>query len=120
MISRRTSSVATALAVFAILWATAPAAGAAATFSGLAEVPAGTNPWSVAVGDFNGDARADLAVVNLSSDNLSVRLGVGNGTFTAAADVAVGDAPWSVAVGDFNGDTKADLAVANQNANNVS
>ncbi len=41
----------------------------------------GTNPWSVAVEDFNGDGIQDLAVVNNGSNNISVLLGNGAGGF---------------------------------------
>ena len=58
-------------------------------------------------------AKADLAVANYGSDNVSVLLGNGDGTFQTQKTYAVGDGPTSVAVGDFNGDGKADLAVAN-------
>ena len=74
----------------------------------------------MAVGDFNGDGKQDLAVANESSDNVSILLGGGNGTFGAATNFAAGSAPTSVAVGDFNGDGKQDLAMANANSNNVS
>ena len=74
----------------------------------------------MAVGDFDGDARADLAVVNQGPDTVSVRLGDGAGGFTAAPDVAVGTNPFSVAVGDFTGDDRPDLAVANRNSTIVS
>ena len=37
---------------------------------------AGRYPSSVAVGDFNGDGKADLAVANRLSSNVSVLLGV--------------------------------------------
>jgi hypothetical protein len=67
----------------------------------------------VAVGDFNGDGKPDLAVANSSSNNVGVLLGNGDGTFQAAVHYAVGSGPRSVAVGDFNGDGKPDLAVAN-------
>ena len=68
----------------------------------------------MAVGDFNGDGKADLAVANLGSNNVAVLLGNGNGTFATAVTYASGGtAPFSVAVGDFNGDGKLDLAVAN-------
>jgi uncharacterized repeat protein (TIGR01451 family) len=64
------------------------------------------------MGDFNGDGKADLAVANGGSDNVSILLGNGNGTFQAAVNYNV-HGPRSVAVGDFNGDGKPDLAVAN-------
>jgi hypothetical protein len=44
---------------------------------------AGDGPNSVAVGDFNGDGKQDLAVAN-SSDNVNVLLGDGLGGFSGA------------------------------------
>ena len=35
----------------------------------------------IAVGDFNGDGKQDLAVTNEGSNSVSVLLGNGNGTF---------------------------------------
>ena len=90
------------------------------TFQAAVNYGAGSSPYSVAVGDFNGDGKADLAVANDGSNNVSVLLGNGNGTFQAAVNYAAGTYPCSVAVGDFNGDGKADLAVANYDSNNVS
>src|SRR6266566_2284396 len=81
-------------------------------------VHAGSNPKSVAVGDFNGDGKLDLAVANLSSGNVSIRLGNGDGTFRALVNYATGNSPNSIAVGDFNRDGKLDLAVANIGAGN--
>jgi uncharacterized protein (UPF0548 family) len=74
----------------------------------------------VAVGDFNGDGKLDLAVANGDGDTVSIRLGNGTGTFTNAPDVVVGGSPTSVAVGGFNGDGKLDLAVANGDGSTVS
>ena len=65
---------------------------------------AGDNPWSVAVGDFNGDGIPDLAVANENRVNVSVLLGKGDGTFLPAQTFPAGVNPSSVAVGDFNGD----------------
>jgi hypothetical protein len=70
----------------------------------------GESPFSVAVGDFNGDSKADLAVANFGSFNVAILLGNGDGTFQAAVKYGAGSGPISVAVGDFNGDSKADLA----------
>jgi hypothetical protein len=73
----------------------------------------GSNPWSVAVGDLNGDGKQDLAVANFNSSNVSVLLNTGTGSFGVATNFSAGANPISVAVGDFNGDGKQDLAVAN-------
>src|SRR5262245_49209151 len=58
----------------------------------------GVAPISVAVGDFNGDGRPDLAVANQDSDNVTILLGNGSGGFSPAAGspVAAGDGPRSV------------------------
>ena len=75
---------------------------------------------SVAVGDFNGDGKQDLAVAHMFSGNVGVLLGDGQGAFQSAATYAVGSFPGCVAVGDFNGDDKQDLVTANRSSNNVS
>ena len=80
----------------------------------------GINPNSVAVGDFNGDGKLDLAVANSFDNFVSVLLGKGDGTFQAAVNYGTGSGPLSVAVGDFNGDGKLDLVVTNAFDNNVS
>jgi FG-GAP-like repeat/Abnormal spindle-like microcephaly-assoc'd, ASPM-SPD-2-Hydin/FG-GAP repeat len=80
----------------------------------LASSPAvGEHPVSVAVGDFNGDGKLDLAVANNGSNTVSILLGDGNGNFTLASSVDTGNNPSSGVVGDFNGDGKLDLAVGN-------
>ena len=80
----------------------------------------GFTPYSIASGDFNGDANRDLVTANLESDTVSVLLGNGLGAFGQAKNFAVGSRPLSVAVGKFNGDPKPDLAVANSGSGDVS
>ena len=82
----------------------------------------GQNPFALAVGDFNGDGHADLALANEGSDTVAILLGDGSGHFTAATGppIAVGENPFGLAVGDFNGDGIADLAVANSGDGSVS
>jgi len=72
-----------------------------------------TTPTGMAVGDFNGDGQADLAITN-NSNGIAVLLGNGDGTFRPPVSYAVGGGSSSVAVGDFNGDGRIDLVVANQ------
>ncbi|MCH7720899.1 MAG: VCBS repeat-containing protein, partial [Planctomycetes bacterium] len=81
---------------------------------------AGEGPFSVAIGDLDGDGDADLAVANRYSDNVSVLLNNGDGTFAADVLYGVGDQPQSVAIGDLDGDGDADLAVANPGSDTVS
>ncbi len=82
------------------------------TFQAHVDYGAGTGPYSVAVGDFNGDDKLDLAVANYVDGTVSVLLGNGDGTFQAQVDYTTGVQPISVTAGDFNGDGKLDLAVA--------
>ena len=99
---------------------TSPQATGDGSFTVLGSQSAGSRPYGVAAGDFNGDGKADLVLANYSSDNISVLLGNGDGTFQSAVNYGVGSSPFSVAVGDFNGDGKLDLVTANYWSNNVS
>jgi Bacterial Ig-like domain (group 3)/FG-GAP-like repeat len=79
-----------------------------------------TDPYELAVGDFNGDHKLDLAVVNYATNTASIFLGAGDGSFPSHVDYPVGSEPTSVAVGDLNGDGKMDLVVANFHGNSAS
>lgn len=81
----------------------------------------GVGPRGLAPGDFNGDGRPDLAIVN--AYNVAIVLGTGNAhpnAFGAPTTYTVGSGPYSAAVGDFTGDGAADLVVANQAGNSIS
>src|SRR5439155_422760 len=81
-----------------------PTAVPAQTVSFIASRNLGS-PGSVAVGDFNGDGKLDLATTG------AVLLGNGDGTFQAPLKFVPEGTPFSVAVGDFNGDGIPDLTV---------
>ena len=84
-------------------------------------VATGNSPYAIAVGDFDGDGKLDLAVANSGDSTVTVLLGIGAGKFSAAAGspLAVGNGPRAIETGDFNGDGKLDLAIANFGASTV-
>ena len=60
------------------------------TFGSATNFGAGGSPQSVAVGDFNGDGKQDLAVANFNSSNVSILLGNGAGSFGSATNFGAG------------------------------
>lgn len=82
---------------------------------------------SVAMGDLNGDGKADFAVANFCSivnkdegacdtgGGVSILIGNGDGTMqTAVAYSSGGTAAAAVAIADVNGDGRADVVVVNE------
>ncbi|MEY2536935.1 MAG: hypothetical protein QOG67_675, partial [Verrucomicrobiota bacterium] len=86
------------------------------TFQPAISVPVGTNPTSLALDDFDGDGKIDIAVTNLVDNTVSVLINQstpGTISFKAAVNYPVGVYPAGVVTGDFNHDGKVDLAVLN-------
>ena len=83
---------------------------------------AGVQGGSIAVGDFNGDGKLDVAVSDNESvtPGVDIMLGNGDGTFQAPVSYATAADPWMVIVADFNGDGKLDLATANAESETIS
>jgi hypothetical protein len=69
----------------------------------------------VAIGDLNGDRRADLVTANYNPQSISVYLNTGGGHFRFDREYPVGGLTSSVAIGDLNGDGKADVVAATDN-----
>lgn len=80
-----------------------------------------TGPIAMISSDFNADGNLDLAIVNRTTNNISILLGNGKGAFTQATNspIAVGKLPVAIASGDLNNDSKPDLAVLNQTDNTI-
>jgi hypothetical protein len=74
---------------------------------------------SVAIGDFNGDGKLDVAVNNACPDigctsgSVNILLGNGDGTFQPSVAYPSGGNAFSVETGDINGDGKIDVVVVN-------
>ena len=90
----------------------------AGSFSAATNFAAGNTPVAIAVGDFNGDGKPDLAVGSGGiGHTVSILPGNGAGGFGAAATTlpVIGGAA-AIAAGDFNGDGKLDLAYLDYNS----
>ncbi|MGA9632451.1 MAG: FG-GAP-like repeat-containing protein, partial [Candidatus Acidiferrales bacterium] len=103
------------------------------TFASQVTYATGTDPVSIATGQFNNGSTAtnvddfpDMAVANKAANTISILLGAadGDGTFQPKTDIPTGRAPVSVVSANFhdlNGVSGAvDLAVANQADNTIS
>src|SRR5262249_32965424 len=83
-------------------------------------IPISFAPFAVAVGDFNGDGKLDVAISEVivtasrDLDQVDVLLGNGDGTFQAPRSITlpIGANPQGLAVADFNGACIPDLAIA--------
>ena len=79
-------------------------------------IAVGAGPSGAAVGDYNGDGRADLAVSSFVGGNVSVLLRQPGGGFAleGGAAISLGAHVSAVAAGDFNSDGRLDLAATQQ------
>ncbi len=99
--------------------------GPGATLGTRTDLPNAESPYSVAIGDLNGDGRPDLAMANQNANTISVRFnttspGATTPTFSGRTDFAAGVTPRNIAICDFNGDGRPDIAAANINASTIS
>ena len=85
-------------------------------------LPTGAGPTAIAVGDFNDDGFADLAVVNKNANSVTIFLGNGDETFqTPVTTLVTGNAPTSIVAQAFNPNAPGiiDLAVTNSTDNTL-
>ena len=87
------------------------------TFAPLVSYAAGTGTKLLAVGDVDGDGKADIAVANEDSSGMGtllILLNNGNATFAAPASYPFGAAGWGgIALADLNGDKRLDVVLSN-------
>lgn len=91
------------------------------TFSSKTDFGVGTNPYCVAIADFDGDGKSDVVTANSGTNNVSVLLNTttvdaSTPTFSSKTDFSVGTYPVSVTNADINGDNKPDIITSNTTA----
>ncbi|MGB2899629.1 MAG: FG-GAP-like repeat-containing protein [Candidatus Acidiferrum sp.] len=82
-------------------------------------IAVGQNPVAIASGDLDGNASADLAVVDKTDNSVTVLLNNGDATFVAGPNSPLSTAtnPTGIALADFNQDGHADIAVTGGDTN---
>ena len=92
------------------------------SFAAKLDFATGLRPYSVVIGDLDGDGNPDLATANNASNTVTLLRNTstgGNISFASKLDFATGNSPYSVAMGDLDGDGKPDIATANAVSNTV-
>jgi hypothetical protein len=103
-----------------VLLNTTPTGATTVSFAPPQSFAVGHNVHYLAVADFNGDGKPDLAATSFDDNTVSVLLnttppGATTLSFAPPQSFATGTQPGRLAVGDFNGDGKPDLAVLEGN-----
>ena len=95
-------------------------------FNPRTDIASGSLPYTVAIGDIDGDGKPDLVEVDYNDNKVSVRRNISvsgtvdAGSFAAGVSFATGANPYAVTIGDADGDGKPDLVVTNHIAGTIS
>jgi hypothetical protein len=87
---------------------------------GLRTAPAASKPYHLAVADFNGDGRPDVAATCEAQNVVSVTLSQSNGAMAPSTAYVVQRGPQALVAADLNGDGRPDLVVGNVAARSLS
>jgi len=95
----------------------------AISFAARSDFSTGTNPYSVAIADLDGDGKPDMVVANFLSNTISLFKNTSSPgviSFNAKMDLGTSLGPHTVAIADLDGDGKPDIAVTNTLSSTIS
>jgi FG-GAP-like repeat/IPT/TIG domain/Secretion system C-terminal sorting domain len=84
------------------------------SFAPRVDLPVVGGPYSVTIGDLDGDGKSDIVIANNGANQVSFYRNTsvaGSLSFAARLDITVGSSPFGIAIGDLDGDGKPDLVV---------
>jgi len=93
------------------------------SFAAAADFTVGQGADGVAIADFDGDGKLDIATANATDDNISVLLNtstVGSISFAAELSLTGSHNPHRIVVADIDGDGKPDIVVTNNGSAGIS
>ncbi|RYE18345.1 MAG: hypothetical protein EOP51_22145, partial [Sphingobacteriales bacterium] len=99
--------------------ATFSGGGGSPAFSSAVNFTSNTNPQGVAIGDIDGDGKADMVVANTDGSNISIYRNIHSSgavttsSFAAKTDFTTLASPIAIALDDADGDGKKDIVVLN-------
>ena len=80
-----------------------------------------SNPFMVAVGDFNNDYHMDVAITYFGTNSIGIYLGLGNGSFRNHTVISTKSSrPTWIHIADMNNDTLSDIVIANHGKHSIS
>ena len=92
-------------------------AGSTISFDNPLRFVTNAGPYSVAIGDLDGDGKPDLAIANNGSNYITLYKNTstpGSISFSNRTDILVGTNPYGIAIADLDKDGKAELVVSTE------
>src|SRR6202035_49700 len=96
--------------------------GAVISFAAKIDFRTDYGPYTVAIGDLDGDGKPDLAIANNGSNYITLYKNTstpGSILFSKRAVLIVGTNPYGIATGDLDKDGKAELVVSTEGSNSA-
>ncbi len=96
------------------------------SFDAKVDFVVGNSPFSVAIGDLNGDGKPELIAANSSDNTISILRNqsiagtINSNSFNDQLAIGTNAGPYAVVLSDFDGDDKLDIATANRFTSDVS